>query len=140
MAAETKLPDLPSALIRVALADLAKVEAMPEKYEINMGDWHFPIGGRCSVCLAGSVMAMSLGAPPDQEFEPRDFSAGCEATYFKLKALDWFRTGKVQTGLMSIDIDHSYVKDRSIAVYGWQPELFRSDMEQLASDLEAAGL
>lgn len=44
-----------SGLIRLALADLRKCEQSP-KYKINMDDWHVP-NSRCSVCLAGSVMA-----------------------------------------------------------------------------------
>jgi hypothetical protein len=134
----TTLPDLPSALIRVALADLAKVEAMPEAYKVHMGYWHLPWAGKCIACLAGSVMAMTLNAPPDDEFAPADFRA--TGNNHKLFALEWFRRGNISGGLMQLEIEWTAAMDRKIADYSVDPALFRSDMESLASDLEAAGL
>ena len=69
------LPDLPSALLRVALADFDRVRRMPERFQIRMKAWHeaarpnFP----CQVCLAGAVMAMTLGAPDTSTLEAHSY-------------------------------------------------------------------
>lgn len=69
------LPKKLSDLIEVALADLDACES-DERYEINMHVWHDVKGDKCSVCLAGAVMAKTLGSvkstwpqkfPPDIE-------------------------------------------------------------------------
>ena len=53
----SELPDKPSELIRLALADLRKCEADP-RYLIDMAQWHRPVTSElCHVCLAGAVMA-----------------------------------------------------------------------------------
>lgn len=130
------LPDLPSALIRVALADLAKVEAMPGTYAVDMYTYHQPIGAnRCAVCLAGSVMAMSLGVSPSDYPSTRDF-----AERDKLQALNKFRTGSVEYGCDLIGIEVTKEFDRPITWYEDDRDAFRAEMEILASDLEAAGL
>ena len=49
------LPNLPSELITIALADLALVEAAP-RYRVNMGESHAP-GLECSVCFSKALMA-----------------------------------------------------------------------------------
>lgn len=60
----TQLPDKPSELIRLAVADLERAEASPD-YIIDMGCWHEPIpNGLCAVCFAGAVIAGTLGAHP----------------------------------------------------------------------------
>ena len=102
MSTETsKLPEKPSELILIALKDLRAAEAS-EKYDINMGGryWHFPPktkdkSYKCEVCLAGSVMAFSLGGDINNHYEPGNFP-GEEG---KLRSLDVFRTGHVTYGM-----------------------------------------
>jgi hypothetical protein len=86
------LPEKPSDLIELALLDLALVER-DKQYVVNMDDWHRPVGEYCSVCLAGSVIAKSLGAVPDRESYPAKFSPYVED---RLWALEYFRVGKVK--------------------------------------------
>ena len=66
----SKLPDQPSALIRVALDDLKKCMGDPT-YEINMAKWHKPLANQgnsalCSVCLAGAVLAQTFKIPASE--------------------------------------------------------------------------
>ncbi len=81
----------PSALIRVALEDLETCEQDPH-YKIYMNDWHSTFGDQCDVCLAGAVMAQSLGAPRNCDLTPVGFTAEVETRLF---ALDSFRKGYV---------------------------------------------
>lgn len=135
------LPDKPSELIRVALADLRKVEAMPSVYRVDMNDWHVPHpDGVCEVCLAGAVMAQTFGAPPECRTMPRD--CGLEVRE-KLDALDSFRSGDVYYGIeeMGCELPEDFVDvQRDITLYEIDSEGFHRDMQTLASDLEAAGL
>lgn len=110
----TKLPEKPSELLKLAMLDLEKVEADP-RYRVDMGEWHKP-NGRCSVCLAGSVMAKTLGLPPNKDdpfydgrrrraeiirwrlpdYRTSPASPDVDPTIsFKLFALDCFRNGDI---------------------------------------------
>ncbi len=134
----SKLPDKPSELIRVALADLRKCEEDP-CYEINMAEWHAPHGGRCEVCLAGSVMAQSLGADPDCSHSPKQFSEG--AFNLKLCALDEFHEGCLAEGLdmMGLKIPDG-LEDEPVPEHLHGPAAFHTAMLRVASILEEAGL
>lgn len=132
------LPTKPSALIRTALADLAKCEADP-RYSIDMGKWHVPNGSHCAVCLAGAVMAQSLGAKWAASLAPYNFGREQPA----LRSLDMFITGWVREALDELDIElpAGIREDRLIAPYDReQPAAFHADMNTLANDLEGAGL
>jgi hypothetical protein len=137
----SKLPDKPSELIRVALTDLAKCEAMPEKYQVHMRDWHTPLSSPnvCSVCLAGAVMAQTLGADIGVELDPDDF-----ADVNKLCALDDLRIGDVVQALWLLGLvsgSHFYHDlNRKITDYEASPTMFREEMNKLADELEKAGL
>ena len=94
-----KLPEKLSELIRVALADAKLIQKDP-RYKINMSTWHSPAnsriredtGTRCYVCLAGCVMAKSLGFSPQEFHEPSQLDQELER---KLRALDLIRSGDV---------------------------------------------
>lgn len=149
-----KLPDRPSELIRVGLADLEKCEESPD-YSIYMGSWHEPrsktcVCGYCEaarsekpnyacmVCLAGAVMAMSLGALPGKRVSPERYDEHSES---RLLALDCFRGGDVGAGLCELSLSTDQVAyKRAITPYATNREAFKSDMRQLADDLEKAGL
>ena len=91
------LPDKLSALIRVAEADLTKIEH-DDRYCVSMDDdWHTAVmplvslGNsmrKCHVCLAGAVMCRRLGIT--QDGTPDDFP---KRTQDKLYALDYIRAG-----------------------------------------------
>lgn len=130
------LPDKPSKLIRVALADLAKCERS-KLYKIDMHHWHTP-NGKCKVCFAGSVMAQSLGCPRHKLLVPDDFDADTEN---KLGALDDFRIGEVHVALRALELPTDGLPEyRDIASYGAEPQRFKRDMLKLAKDLAEHGL
>lgn len=88
------LPDKPSELIKVALADLKKAEQDP-RYKINMGAWHtgrkYQGETTCKVCFAGAVIAFSLGANLNEMMLPSLFD---EVTRYKLFFLNRARDAK----------------------------------------------
>ena len=131
------LPDKMSDLIRVALADLRKVEAMPNKYIVNMNAWHHGATGkhRCNVCLAGAVLAQTCKVPRSQLCNG---IAGPEDR--KIDALNELRSGWVSDAAQSLGIDREGFRDREIIDYNENPEEFHAQMEQLAKDLAEAGL
>jgi hypothetical protein len=135
------LPSRPSALIRVALADLRKVETQPDIYRVNMDVWHrdHRTDGICEVCLAGSIISQSLGAHPGEHRGPEDFD---QETTWKLYALNEFRVGNVFDGLCYLDRADLWLgaDTRTITEYTANAEGFHEDMQKLAGDLEAAGL
>lgn len=138
MTEANQLPDKPSELIRVALDDLKKCEASPG-YRINMNNWHIPLGaGTCEVCLAGAVMAQSLGSSPRHDMSPPSF-VGSESK--KLRALDCFRMGDAWSGTNAMGFDCPDLEDLvEIPEYRDDPEAFHKAMRALADDLEGAGL
>jgi len=138
----SKLPDTPSALIRVALADLKKCEAMPG-YRIDMTTFHTPTSNDvCLVCLAGAVMAQTLGVMKGGYSTP----AHCPEELEKLIALDCFRVGDVEMGLCELGIEapqdllELWRGELEFTDYHDDPAQFHQDMEALAKELEAHGL
>lgn len=147
----SRLPDTLSGLIRVALADLRKVEARADIYRIDMSEWHSGTRTRdgsprkCAVCLAGAVMAFSLDAPYSESRIPSDYSD----IQKKLWAINDLRDGCVVSahisltdGLIPPDEDILNIDNQFICMvppYEEDPEEFHSQMEELAAALEAVG-
>ena len=148
----TTLPDKPSELIRVAIADLEKCEQDP-RYVIEMSVWHEDAtvvrtdadeqgkpDAICAVCLAGAVMAKSLGTKPDGRATPSMVVDG-EADRGRLLALDSLRVGDMVGAMLSLGLDEPEdTSVRSVAAYHDDSIRFKSDMRRLADDLERAGL
>ncbi len=150
----SNLPDKPSELIRVALADLEKCEASPSTI-VDMGYWHALIGdderdefeselrekpkALCVVCLAGSVISKTLSVEDGCDAGPGTFDEPIRA---KLMALDEFRMGWVGEALitMGLRLPPTLFDSTDITPYHVDPGAFRRDMRQLADDLEADGL
>jgi len=94
----TSLPTVLSDLIELALADLTKCEASPD-YIVSMDDWwhwYDDDTNVCFVCLAGAVMAQTLGS---------DLTwAGCPSNWATqekhLEALDRARSGRIDRALL----------------------------------------
>ena len=138
MSTETKtLPDKLSALIKVGIRDIKQCERDPQ-YEIHMYAWHEPAGNVCYVCLAGAVLAKSLGVSPDT------YSCGMDLgdeVVRKTEALNEVRTGNVSGAICALtDCSNGEQFNRPITHYKSNPARFKSEMLQLAADLEAAGL
>ena len=95
-----KLPDKPSELLRLALEDEEKCHNSPD-YIVDMEIWHRPLSGKCTVCLAGAVMAQTLESNKTMMLSPAKFD---QDTYSKLHALDYFRSGYIDDGLNCLDI------------------------------------
>lgn len=101
------LPSKPSELVELAILDLKAIEQNPN-YLIDMDSWH--VGSyrdhpnierpRCLVCLAGAVMAQSLGIETTMTVKPWDpiFDED-DSTKNKLEALDSFRSGDIYNGI-----------------------------------------
>lgn len=138
------LPRVMSKLIRIGLADLRKAEQDP-RYSVIMATWHAPCeGGPCLVCLAGAVMAFSLGASPNERLTPRspEITSHNAAA---LRALNWLREGCVETaaeylGIPPTDKMKAIECAHYIPPYAFGSDGFHAAMESLAADLEANGL
>jgi hypothetical protein len=154
---QVKLPNKPSELIRLAIADVTAVEKLKSKYVLDMSSWHEPAGfnhssddnypnvyntdskNRCAVCYAGSVMACTLGADPTQNFEPSDFP---KDTNKKLEAINALREGELGEafrilGLKAPDIMVDELDD--MIDYEENSKAFKKQQLQLASQLEGLG-
>lgn len=136
------LPDKPSDLIELALRDLESVELRPDAYKIDMRVWHERLGwaaGPCSVCFAGSVMAMTLGRSPEDRLKPT--SQGFDDdTHRKLLALNYFREGGINRGLAIMGFQARDFLLRRPGPYDYSPEEFKHDTRKMASDLREVGL
>jgi hypothetical protein len=137
------LPRTPSALIELALADLEKAENS-DRYVVDMTTWHDGDRYGCAVCLAGSVMAFSLGFDSDLPAEPADIGGDDMRALY---ALDCLRTGQIDDGLDYLDIEiPEQRKDelgrwrRNVTHYEDYPDKFKADMRELAADLKELGL
>ncbi len=138
IARNPELPDLPSALIRLAMKDLREVEADP-RYAVDMEDWHQPNGimNVCQVCLAGSIMAKTFQTNPEQSFRAVQFE-----DEWKLASLDYFRCGGITDGLEALNIPSETVpiENRHIVPYTVDRERFHEQMEELAHEFAEFGL
>jgi hypothetical protein len=144
------LSDKPSEAIRQALEDLEKVEK-DDRYAVDMGTWHLASpDGRCHVCLAGAVMAMT--GRMDVGATIRDVRTGFPMDVVnKLFALDSFRSGDIHEGLIywghaGRSSDHiekrliNIVKSHDVCPYHVDHAAFKEDVEKIARYLEEYGL
>lgn len=139
------LPDRLSALLRLAVADAQKCEQDP-RYRLDMDEWHdpdFDVDGKCGVCMAGAVMAKTLGVPFDRVVTPSTlFDSDSK---MKLLAINQARVGNLRNALSFLGADLDLVPDladlqesiRSSRVSGrapWEKYL------EVADKLEILGL
>lgn len=138
----SRLPGRPSRLIRRALRDLREVERSPD-YEVDMGEWHTPShDGTCAVCLAGSVMAISLELAVDELATPGHGDMSRRDSC-KLEALDEFRVGHVARGLLAMSRDWPVGVPSELDVPEYdedEPGPFHHAMQNMADLLREAGL
>jgi hypothetical protein len=136
-----ELPDKPSELIRVALADLEKCKLDP-RYSIDMLSWHQfdKLIGVCHVCLAGAVMAKTFQCHPELCVNPYNFPREIAS---KLHALNAFRTGAIIYGLnwLKIEIPDSIRNDLEVKSRSLSVELDNEETAAAVADiLERNGL
>lgn len=147
---EDKLPRKMSALIRVALADLGKVEEQSALYKVDMREWH-RANSHCTVCFAGSVMAMTLGASPQMTYTPGEMitlGLASDNDFNALSALNELRDGWIgcAAGEMELDAEGPVAEalsakwESKVTRYEVDRAGFKADMREMAADLEAAGL
>lgn len=155
-----KLPDKPSELLKVALADYFLVKADP-RYTIDLDNWHNPQeSGQCKVCLAGSVMAKSFNLDINEPTSPHylDISIGD-----KLFAIDEFKNGNLREALNFLNVNNENLEiavdmrkinpntgiiEEDLIFNNFQydiisyndPELFEAYIQDLIGILEAEGL
>lgn len=113
---ETKpvqLPEKLSDLLLLALADIEKVERDHQRFTVSMEAW-FRVNHRCAVCMAGAVMACTLGVTRadvnvyDHSIAPWELNNPADArTGSKLQAIDDARVGSILTALERLDIIES---------------------------------
>lgn len=141
------LPDKLSDLIELALNDLAEVERDP-RYSVEMWDWHEKKEDYCSVCLAGAVMAKTLGVPYGKTSFP-DYFAN-EKIERALNAIDRVRIGFVGSALhwlnseMNEDLVSRMNRKFRIRLGQFQPysinsDEFKTTMQKIATDLREMG-
>jgi hypothetical protein len=162
-------------LIRLALKDLTKAERT-KGYSTEMDNWHTapdpsetlpeydpetckvtqPKTEPCQVCLAGSVMAFSLNVPRTCSIQPEEFPAKVAS---RLLALNSFRIGAIQSGLMSMGVSEARINKAceifglskkyddpaewscvSVVEYADDPDEFKKQMRAMARKLASIGL
>lgn len=134
-----QLPDKLSDCLELALADLEKCEADP-RYRILMSEWHEPLdSGQCAVCLAGSVMAQTIGLPIENSVDFSDFD---EHTQGRLCALNSLRCGGINEALKEVGIENQEILSdyACVRTYGTNPAAFKSDMRGIVALLREHSL
>lgn len=140
-----KLPKTLPELIRVAVRDLEAAE-QSIMYHVDMYSWHEPKTGldhitRCHVCLAGAVIAKSLGMAVTKHVYPEDIG-GDDA--YALRALDDIRSGDVtaaynQMGHVRVPFNlRLFNHPAHPGAYEEDPEAFKRNLNKLADRLERA--
>lgn len=154
------LPNTLSGMIRIALKDEDQV-FKSSKYYVDMSEWHLPpeYGPHknskvCRVCLAGAVMAGTLGLAPTEYETPNSILSDEDAD--RLASLDCVRTGAVRDALIEgkfVGLDDASAIGNKIRNTIGKPPIYRSQrikpekrrewrkwMLRCAKELEAQGL
>ena len=164
LSALPKPPSTASGLIRTALADLELAESPGSGYDIDMQIWHEPrhMAG-CTVCLAGSVMAYTIGMARNEDGDRmlqemfRLVEDDCDervgAWYQSLLALDKFAQGRLRDAATELeamprggdvwnDLYEAAIASRFDATFERHeddPAAFKAALAALADALEARG-
>lgn len=145
-----RLPDRPSELLKLAMADLDAVRADPQ-YHVDMAAWHIPqSNGVCAVCLAGSVMANTLGLESKnaiygiETFEKLADEAGANGRSLAVKmvALDNIRRGYVAEAveMMGYRVEFENPDDARRGTVFESDHQFDERMQRIVGFLEYHGL
>lgn len=139
------LPRHPSTLLKIAIADMRAARRAGMAFDMDV--WLEPPGWgnatKCTVCMAGAVMAGTLGMAKCVAATGRGIGPGeYEDNFDQLEAINLLRTGGVDDALTALGIEQlGGDLDRQLdgTVRGRWRE-FMIDMHQLIKDLEAVGL
>ena len=147
---QIKLPEKLSGLISLAVKDCHRAQKS-KRYKLDMKSLHVPNRpeeGKCSVCMAGAVLAFTLKVPSDREIHCwDDIPDGSR----KFRAIDFAREGSLMMALDELGTSEAYLDDGQRAVLskcssrlrrlvrGRQRAAF-SDYEKVAIELKAVGL
>lgn len=141
-----QLPDKLSDCLELALRDLEACEADPA-YRIYMDDWHWPSKSKtkCRVCLAGSVMAKTIGVPIGEYASPYGLEDCGDHDSSRLSALNDLRLGWLHEAIRTVHGDEEARRfgagKRAMPVeYRDDPAAFKSDMRGIVDLLRKAGL
>lgn len=107
-----KLPDKLSDLLELAVTDAEAIEKTPG-YVLDMNEWHKP-NGNCRVCMAGAVIARTLGVAPTLEANPNNMEDPRQGQLF---AIDSMRTGDFCQAARDIDVDLPGAVDAKLAEF-----------------------
>ncbi len=144
-----RLPSKLSALILVALDDLARVERS-KKYTVDMDDWHVP-NGTCAVCFAGSVMTRKLD-PSEKVIDGRRNPQVVfdTKTVHKFFALNAIRDGFAASALEHMGMEYCEAVDKvepaynagvlTFPTYAKDRLAWKRGMRKMAKWLDARGL
>lgn len=130
------LPNKPSEILELALQDLDLCELDPD-YKINMGQWH--TGGEiCQVCLAGSILAKTIGVPKNISFDPKGFSPSIRC---KMDFLEYVRLGYIGKAYNHLQRKRpvGVFSEVSVTYYHTDPIKFKTDLRNLISHLKEHG-
>lgn len=141
-----RAPKKLSTAMRLALHDLALVERS-KKYKVNMGVWHTssPLPGfnsdrkYCHVCFAGSIMAKTLKANPEDELQGVEFGQEWSDVF---DALNSARKGFVSDALYDMNRDGGKFYENqnfNVESYAQNPKKWRKDMWKIVRELEKVG-
>lgn len=150
METETKLSDVPSELLRQIAHDF-QLCIDDGRYEINMYDRRTPNNNKCEMCMAGSLMAKSLGADSTEEYNPEFFD---KTVNEKLHAINEFKQGFIMYGFrqgfimygLSIMEEFELSAEQKIYIRELQQDMNHinlktpKDIITLAENLEEMGL
>ena len=137
-----------STVLRIALEDLEATERLPG-YVIDLQVYHDPDTdehpGKCVVCLAGSVMARTLGIKPDVVSGPNRHAKPIRD---RIHAIDWARLGgfafaAIELGYSDNDVHKIYTLTggdwADLTEYEDDPVQFKADMRAHIATLVKAG-
>jgi len=125
-------PKEPSKLIRLALKDLEACQK-DKDYIIRMSGWHYPVEGKCHVCLAGAVISQTLGGKKEVDLFPNCFPLPWASA---LWALDFFRRGAIEHGLLHLNILLDSERSSKVPRYVSMP-LYPSPLEPMDEENRA---
>lgn len=140
---EGQLPACLCKLLRLAVADARKAASTPG-YKLDMAFWHTP-NGSCRVCMAGAVIAMTLGGDRREILDPRVF-----VEKRPLLAINEMRIGMFITAHRTLyqfdapdSLRYALESAHDIVRNGYRSSMLRAPWfvyEQAARVLEVAGL
>ena len=114
---EVRLPSKMSDLLELAISDARKLDR--ERYEPYWAHWHEPkgpTGKTCMVCLAGAVIAGTLGANHSIGLDIEDFN---DETANQLDFLDDMRSGMFRRAIekhIGLEIDLRNQEDYYVGI------------------------